>query len=132
MFDEYTKLFLPFDFDLETLDQGWHQFVITVDVLKTICDLYVNGQLSSNPISCLTGQPIKYIGNSKNLKNNFGCILDLRIYSHIVSNIMIEEMYLVDNNSYKYDFPDNVCDVVRAKKGIRTLVAGLAENYIET
>jgi hypothetical protein len=39
---------------------------------------------------------------------------------------MIEEMYLVNNDSYKYDFPDNVSDVVRAKKGIKTLVAGLS------
>ena len=39
---------------------------------------------------------------------------------------MIEEMFLVNNDSYKYDFPDNVSDVLRAKKGIRILVSGLS------
>jgi len=38
---------------------------------------------------------------------------------------MIEEMYIVNPDSYKYDFPDNVCDVIRVKKGVRTMIKAL-------
>jgi len=28
---------------------------------------------------------------------------------------MAEQLYAVTDNSYKYDFPDNICDIICAK-----------------
>jgi hypothetical protein len=60
---------------------------------------------------------IKYICNSCDGNNPIGCILDLWVYSHLASFNFISEAYNIDDEIYKFEFPDNLIDLIRVKNG---------------
>lgn len=100
--------------------------------------------MAKSPIKTTVTSPIKYIGNSKNKKEPFGVICDLRIYSLNLNPEKIKELsiysekkgyfllifqafiYLADN------FPDQVCEVIKNSKGIEQLLNALKNPFCET
>ena len=51
------------------------------------------------------------------MDNPFAIISDLRIFSHCVSDNFIGDNYSEDNDVYKFEFPDNLIDLIRVKNG---------------
>lgn len=75
---------------------------------------FLNGAMVKSPIKTTVTTPIKYIGNSKNKKEPFGVICDLRVYSFNLTPEKIKEMSIYSekkgfflnnfNNVFKYLF----------------------------
>ena len=113
------------------MDRGWHQIVVTVDNGERKSTLFVNGA-KIDEIQVRVGKNVKYVGNSKQGSNSIGCILDLRIYSHLTSPNFVQDNFTLDDDIYKYEFPDNLLDLIRVKDGINKMFNALQSDYYET